>query len=143
MKIDKEETKEGGIQIEQAKGEIPPPIKEGEEKPPEEVERPKPPLGTMPLQPAVIKLFFRAPGEYLAWRTKWEEWKPSEEALQNIVDVWEQLGIKADIRLQALIIPLMMYGEKYIGYQMWCKKGRPGLEQKEVGSAHPLEGKRE
>ena len=143
MQLDKGETKEGGIQIEQAKGEIPPPIKEGEEKPPEEVERPKPPLGTMPLQPAVIRLTFRVPGELLAWRTKWDGWKLSDQDLEDIVEVYQQLGIELDVRLQALILPVVVYGEKYVGYEMWRRKGQPGLEEKEVGSAHPLEGKKE
>ena len=143
IEIEKQDKEGGGIQIEQAKGEIPPPLQEGEEKEraAPEIGPSKPPIGKGPLQPAVIRLAFRVPGELLALRTHWDGWKLSEEDLQDIVEVYEQLDIQMDVRLQALILPLTVYGERAVGYQIWRRAGRPGLEEKEVGSSHPLEAK--
>ncbi len=144
IEIDKQDKEGEGIQIEQAKGQIPPPIQEeekGEARLEAEGITPKRPSGKMPLQPAVIRLAFRTPGELLAYATKWNGWKASEEELRDIVEVWQELNIEMDTRLQALILPVVLYSGKAIGYQAWRKSGRPGLAEKEVGSPHPLEGK--
>jgi len=139
MEVDKGGRSSEGIQIERAQGEIPPPLLEDEEAP--GLEEPKPPTGKIPLQPAVIRLAFRVPGELLAWRTSWDGWKLSDEDLSDMVEVYEQLGIEMDTRIQALILPFVVYGERYVGYEMWRRAGRPGLKEKEVGSPHPLGGK--
>ena len=121
-----------GLVIRPTEGEYQPPLQEAIEKegvPPEKEAGP-PGLrvareGKIPLQPAVIRLFFRIPGEVLAWQTKWDGWKLSDEDLQDIVEVYEQLGIETAPWVQALVVPVAAYGNRFILYTGWKRKGKP------------------
>lgn len=141
MVMEKQEAESGGIVIEPVEGEIPPPVTE--EALQEEAIPEAPPgvrvakEGKIPLEPAVIRLTFRIPGEMAAWKTGWPGWKLSEEDLADIVEVYEQLGIEAAPWVQALIIPVAAYGERFIGYMAWKRAGKPG--GKEVIGAAPEE----
>lgn len=145
-KKDSEGVDEGpsSIVVEKAEAELPPPIAPDEELPPKEELPPgKPQLkGKVPLQPAVIRLTFRVPGEVLAYRTGWDGWRLSEEDLADIVEVYEALGIETDVRLQAIVIPFVCYGEKLIGYQLWKRAGKPGSTKEEFIGSSPPEGRR-
>jgi len=125
----------GGLQVDSGKPEIEPPLtaeeatatmEEGTKPGTSKVTKSK-----IPLQPAVIRLTFRMPGEILAAATGFEGWKPSEEALADIVEVYEALGIETDPRIQAIILPLVMYGGKTIEYRNWRRRGRPNDSRKE------------
>lgn len=133
------EEKSEGIVIEEAKAQIPPPLLEEKEVLPleEKVAPPSKLKGMVPLEPSFIRLVWRAPGEFLAWRTGFEGWKPSEEMLADIVELYQQLDLKAPLVAQALILPIGMYGIKWREYQEWKRAGKPGLKKKEVGTTPP------
>ena len=128
-----------GISFRRLEGEIPPPgeVKEGapEEIPPEEGRQPLP--GKIPLQPAFIRLVVRMPGEAGVFITKWEGWRLDERVINDIVEVWVALGIETSPWMQALILPMFAYGEKFAEYQLWRRAGRPGHPETVVGSTPP------
>ena len=132
--VEEKKDEPSGLVIDQVTGEIEPPLFAREEGAFEEeegiTEKPKIPKGTMPLMPPVIRLAFRVPGELLADRTGFEGWKLSPEDLEDIVEVYQQLGIEAPIWAQALIVPSVCYAERYMAYRIWKKQGKPESEGK-------------
>ena len=127
--------KGGGIEFVHIKGELTPPVPEEAELPSEKEIAPK--LGKIPLQPAFIRLIFRLPGEALAEFTQYPGWRLSEEALADIAEVWESMNIETAPWVQALIIPVAAYAEKYVAWNIWKRAGKPGLKEKVVGSVPP------
>lgn len=129
-----------GLVIKPTEGEYPPPLQQAVEEgavPPEEEVPPGLKVareGKIPLQPAVIRLAFRVPGEVLAWRTEWDGWKLSDDDLQDIVEVYEQLGIETAPWVQALMVPLAAYGNRFVMYTAWKRRGKPGPGGKAVGA---------
>lgn len=129
-----------GIEIVHIPGELPPPVPEAEELPPGEevkVAPPSPWKEWTVLEPEFIGLLASAPGEFLAWRTKWEGWHLSEPTVQRIIGLWQKMEIKAPLWAQAVMLPVMAYAEKYVEYRVWEKAGKPGLKEKDVGSIPP------
>ena len=127
----KTEETTGGFTIKDATGDIEPPLSmedisariRAEE---EEPTKPGMPKGKMPIQPAVIRLAFRTPGELLAWKTKWDGWHLSERELEDIVELYSALGLEAPIWIQALIVPVVCYGERFVAYQAAKRSGKVG-----------------
>ncbi len=102
------------------------------------IEAKEPTPGKIPLQPSVIRLAFRMPGELLAFRTGFDGWRLSEETLQDIVEVYQTLGIETAPWIQALILPITAYGERFVEFTMWRKAKSEkiaGALEKERGKA--------
>ena len=120
----------GGLTVDAVKPEIEPPLSQEQAS---AVEEPgtvpgssKVATGKIPLQPAVIRLVFRLPGEIAAEMTGYPGWVPSPESLADIVEVYEALGIETDPRIQAVILPVILYSGKFMEYQTWKRRGKPG-----------------
>jgi len=139
LEIDKQKSNTSGIQMEKVQGEYSPPPVEAEETfgtPVGDVPAPgqvdfKPRSNKIALQPGFIRLIFRVPGELAAWRTGWPGWRPSEEDLNDIVNVYDALGIETSPWLQALVLPTVMYAEKWSGYIAWKSSGSPNSTKEE------------
>ena len=123
IKIEKPEP--SGIKITPTKGEIPPPIGEEEEFPPEEIPIKKI-TGKIPLSPAVIKPPLRLEGLVLAETTGWEGWIYQESDLDDLCALIEQCGIEADPKIQVLLALGTLHGAKFTAYLAWKRGGRRG-----------------
>ena len=127
-----------GFAIQEGSGDLEPPLSAediaAQVRAEEEVPtKPGIPKGKMPIQAPVIRLAFRTPGELLAWKTGWEGWHLSPAELEDIVEVYTALGLEAPIWLQALIVPVVCYGERFVAYQAVKRSGK--IEGKKVVDA--------
>lgn len=127
IKVEKK-AKETGIKVTPTPGELPPPLKEGEEveTPLEEEIAAKKVMGKIPLSPAVVKPPLRFEGLALAEATGYPGWIWTEEDLEDFAMLIQECGIQADPRIQVLIGLFTLHGAKMMGYMAWKKAGRPG-----------------
>ena len=129
----------GGIQIKQTEGEIRPPLEEqfkeeaerGEEGEEEEVTRKI--TEKIPISSAIIKPPLRLEGNVLAEVTGYPGWIYTEEELEEITLLIQELGVMLSPGIQVVIALATMHGAKFTAFQIWKRTGRKNDLKKQTG----------
>jgi len=139
VKITTEPGAGGGIQIKPTTGEIEPPLREqfkeeaergieGEE---EEIARKV--TEKIPISSAIIKPPLRLEGNVLAEVTGCPLWMYTEEELEEITFLIQELGVMLTPQIQVVIALATMHGAKFTAWQIWKRTGRKGDLKKQTG----------
>jgi len=138
IKVGEVTEKPSGIRIlKRGEPEVEPPLKEGEGEPGLE-ELPKVKLareGKIPISRGVVKPLLRFEGMALAEQTGYSGFLYTEEDLEDIWQLIEQTGLEATPVVQVFLVLGGMHAERFGGYWMWRKAGKP------PGMAMHAEGK--
>lgn len=135
----------GGIQIKQTEGEIKPPLEdqfkeeaekgvEGEE---EEVTRKI--TEKIPISSAIIKPPLRLEGNVLAEVTGYPGFMYTEEELEEITALIQELGVMLSPSIQVVIALATMHGAKFTAFQIWKRTGKRGDLKKQTGEVEKKE----
>ena len=129
----------GGIQIKPTEGEIKPPLaaqfkeeaERGEEGEEEEVTRKV--TEKIPISSAIIKPPLRLEGNVLAEVTGYPGWIYTEEELEEITLLIQELGVMLSPQIQVVIALATMHGAKFTAWQIWKRTGKKGDLKKQTG----------
>ena len=129
----------GGISIKPTEGEIKPPLEEqfkeeaerGEEGEEEEIARKV--TEKIPISSAIIKPPLRLEGNVLAEVTGYPGWIYTEEELEEITLLIQELGVMLSPGIQVVIALATMHGAKFTAFQIWKRTGRKNDLKKQTG----------
>ena len=126
----KEDTSTGaGIIVDKEEGEVTPPLTEEalreEKKVAEEGMEREALKGKVPIHPALIRLPASVAGRLATEFTGYDGFTFTEQELNDLAEIWMQVGIMVPPLAQALIATSAMVGIKVGGYATWKKLGKP------------------
>ena len=79
--------------------------------------------GKVPILASTVRIPMRFEGEFLATATGWDGWKYSDDEMNDVWLLVQELGLEASPALQLFGIIVGMHGARLAGYAAWKKKG--------------------
>ncbi len=79
--------------------------------------------GKVPILASTVRIPLRFEGEFLAATTGWDGWKYSDDEMNDVWLLVQELGLEASPALQLVGIIVGMHGARLAQFTVWKKKG--------------------
>lgn len=82
--------------------------------------------GKVPLHPAAIRFPASVSGRLASELTGYPGFAFTDQELQDLGEIWAQVGVQASPIVQAVLATVAMIAIKGLGFTAWSRTGKPG-----------------